>query len=183
MNTLHRYLTWKHIKSYHAGQDSQQPSLHDGNHNMSIFSLFNKYAQIEQCFHPKKFSNHEPSRTEVDWGDHDSSFFLSLAHIDYDAKPKEFFTQELWGELQQRTCSTPLMKYLNDSLDNGQTEDNFSTSNQSRNIEVHTLFLTLNTLKVATIYLLSGTLGRQPGNLQPSPYKISSLVEISKQDL
>ena len=65
---------------------------------MSIFPLLNKYAQIEQGFHPvKKFSNHEPSLTEVDWGDHDSSFFLYLTHIDYDAKPKEFFTQELWG--------------------------------------------------------------------------------------
>ena len=31
-------------------------------------------------------------------------------------------------------------------------------SNQSRNMEVHTLLLTLNTLKVATIYLLNGTL-------------------------
>ena len=123
---IYEYLTWKHIKSYHAGQGSQQPSLLDGNHNMSIFSLFNKYVQIEQGFHPvKKFSNHEPSLTEDVLGDHHSSFFHYLSHIDYDAKPKEFFTQELWGELQQRTSSTPLMKYLNDSLDNGQTEDNF----------------------------------------------------------
>ena len=36
----------------------------------------------------------------------------------------------------------------------------FSTSNQSRNTDVHTLFLTLNTLKVATIHLQNGTLGK-----------------------
>ena len=34
--------------------------------------------------------------SEVDWGAlHDSSFFLFLVNIDYDAKPKYFFTQEL----------------------------------------------------------------------------------------
>ena len=37
--------------------------------------------------------------SEVDWGAHDSSFFLFLVNIDYDAKPNDFFTQELWGEL------------------------------------------------------------------------------------
>ena len=65
--------------------------------------------------------------SEVDWGDHDpsinnmneillsvvdcgafhdSSFFLFLVNIDYDAKPKDFFTQELWGGLPERTSST-----------------------------------------------------------------------------
>ena len=34
--------------------------------------------------------------SEVDWGAlHDSSFFLFLVNIDYDAKPKDFYTQEL----------------------------------------------------------------------------------------
>ena len=42
-------------------------------------------------------------------GAHDSSFFLFLVNIDYDAKPKDFFTQELWGGLPQRTSSTPLI--------------------------------------------------------------------------
>ena len=38
--------------------------------------------------------------SEVDWGAlHDSSFFLFLVNIDYDAKPKDFCTQELWGGL------------------------------------------------------------------------------------
>ena len=36
----------------------------------------------------------------------------------------------------------------------------FPTPNQPRDIEVHTLFLTLNTMKVATIYLLNGILER-----------------------
>ena len=47
--------------------------------------------------------------SEVDWGElHDSSFFLFLVNIDYDAKPKDFFTQELWGGLSERTSSTTL---------------------------------------------------------------------------
>ena len=47
--------------------------------------------------------------SEVDWGAlHDSSFFLLLVNIDYDAKPKDFFTQELWGGLSERTTSTTL---------------------------------------------------------------------------
>ena len=45
----------------------------------------------------------------MDWGAlHDSSFFLFLVNIDYDAKPKDFFTQELWGGLPERTSSTTL---------------------------------------------------------------------------
>ena len=34
----------------------------------------------------------------------------------------------LWGGLPQRTSSTPLMEYLKDSFDTGQTEDGFSNS-------------------------------------------------------
>ena len=34
---------------------------------------------------------------EVDWGPHDSSFFLFLKYIDQDGKPKDLFTQGLWG--------------------------------------------------------------------------------------
>ena len=61
--------------------------------------------------------------SEVDWGAHDSSFFLFLVNIDYDAKPMEFFTQGLWGELQQTLSSTPLIGHMTDSLDTGQHED------------------------------------------------------------
>ena len=47
--------------------------------------------------------------SEVDWGAlHDSSFFLFLVNNDYDAKPKDFFTQKLWGRLPERTSSTNL---------------------------------------------------------------------------
>ena len=52
------------------------------------------------------------------------SFFI-LVCIDHDAKPKDFFTQGLWGGLPQRTSSTPLMEYLKDSLETGQIEDGF----------------------------------------------------------
>ena len=39
---------------------------------------------------------------------HNSSFFVFLVNIDYDAKPKYFFKQEFWGELPERTsCTTP----------------------------------------------------------------------------
>ena len=34
--------------------------------------------------------------SEADWGAYDSHFFLFLVNIDYDAKPKYFFTHELW---------------------------------------------------------------------------------------
>ena len=44
--------------------------------------------------------------SEVDWGAYDSSFFLFLVSIDYDTNPMEFFTQGLWGELQQWMPST-----------------------------------------------------------------------------
>ena len=63
------------------------------------------------------WGDHDPSTnnmnkillSEVDWGAlHDSSFFLFLVNIDYDAKPKDFFTQELWGGLSERITSTTL---------------------------------------------------------------------------
>ena len=62
---------------------------------------------------------------------------------------------------------------------------------QSRDIEVHTLFLMLNSMKVATIYLLNGILGRNLCNLHSSGRKaqVSSLpeqrgvTEFSQQDL
>ena len=55
--------------------------------------------------------------SEVDWGAHDSSFFLILVNIDYDSKPEEYFIQGLWGELQQSISSTPPIEYMIDSLD------------------------------------------------------------------
>ena len=66
--------------------------------------------------------------SEVDWEAHDSSFFLFLVNFEYDAKPMEFFTQELWGELQQKMSSICLIELLIDSLATGQTEDNIFNS-------------------------------------------------------
>ena len=68
-------------------------------------------------------SNHmtEFSLSEVDWGAHDSSFFLFLVNIDYDAKPMEFFTQGLWGELLHKMSSTSFIGHMTHSLDTGQT--------------------------------------------------------------
>ena len=54
--------------------------------------------------------------SEVDWGAHDSRFFLFQVNIDYDAKPKEYFIQGLWGELQQSISSTPPIEHMIDSL-------------------------------------------------------------------
>ena len=53
----------------------------------------------------------------------------------------------------------------------------FPTPNQSRDIEVHTLFPTLSTMKLATIYLLNGILRRNLCNLHFSRRnaKVSSL--------
>ena len=66
--------------------------------------------------------------SEVDWGAHDSSLFLFLVNIDYDAKAKEPSIQGLWGELQQRTSSIPLIELLIDLLATGQIEDNIFNS-------------------------------------------------------
>ena len=47
--------------------------------------------------------------SEVDWGAvHESSHFHFLVNIDYEAKTKDFFTEELWGGLPERTSSTTL---------------------------------------------------------------------------
>ena len=66
--------------------------------------------------------------SEVDWGAHDSSVFLFLVDIDYDAKPNESSIQGLWGELQHRTSSIPLIGLQTDSLATGQTGDDIFNS-------------------------------------------------------
>ena len=66
--------------------------------------------------------------SEVDWGAHDSSIFLFLVNIDYDAKPNESSIQGLWGELQHRTSSIPLIGLQTDSLATGQTGDDIFNS-------------------------------------------------------
>ena len=64
--------------------------------------------------------------SEVDRGDHDSSFFPYLKCIDYNGKPVDLFTQGIWGGLPQTKFPTHLMEYLKDPVDTGQTEDEFS---------------------------------------------------------
>ena len=66
--------------------------------------------------------------SEVDWGAHDSSIFLFLVNIDYDAKPNESPIQGIWGELQRRTSSIPLIGLQTDSLVTGQTGDDIFSS-------------------------------------------------------
>ena len=56
------------------------------------------------------WGDHVPSLNPMDeynisefyWGAHDSIYFLYFVYIDLDAKPKDFFTQELWVELAKR---------------------------------------------------------------------------------
>ena len=59
--------------------------------------------------------------SEVDWGAHDSSVFLFLVNIYYNAKPNESSIQGLWGELHHRTASIPLIGLQTDSLATGET--------------------------------------------------------------
>ena len=66
--------------------------------------------------------------SEVDWGAHDSSVFLFLANIDHAAKPNDSSVQGLWGELQHRTFSSPLIGLQTDSLATGQTGDDILNS-------------------------------------------------------
>ena len=70
----------------------------------------------------------EPLLTEVDWGAHDSSVFLFLVNIDYDAEPNESSIQGLWGELQHRTPSIPLIGLQTDYMATGQTGDDIFKS-------------------------------------------------------
>ena len=66
--------------------------------------------------------------SEVDWGAHDSSVILFLVNLDYDARSNEFFIQGLWGKLQHRTPSIPLIGLQTGSLATGQTGDEIFNS-------------------------------------------------------
>ena len=66
--------------------------------------------------------------SKVDRGAHDSSVFLFLVIIDYDAKPKGSSIQGLWGDLQYTTSSIPLLGIQTDSLATGQTGDDIFSS-------------------------------------------------------
>ena len=120
---------------------------------------------------------HEPYPTghnisEVDWRAlHDSSFFLFLVNIDYDAKPKDFFTQELWGGLPERTSSTTLRslnhiegKLVHDlELQKGPSHLDHSWTNRGTPNPHY-----VHNMKVVTTYLTNGILGRNLCSLNSS---------------
>ena len=92
---------------HHAGRN--------GEHSCVPFNLNNtsgglNISEVDWGEHDPSINNmNEILLSVVDWGAlHDSSFFLFLVNIDYDAKPKDFFSQELWGGLSERTTSTTL---------------------------------------------------------------------------
>ena len=82
---------------------------------------FMKFTQLDTTSQKLIGGDHDPNHmhelmlSEVDWGAHDSSLLHFLVNIDYDAMSKEFFIQGLWGELQHRTPSIPLIGLLIDS--------------------------------------------------------------------
>ena len=88
---------------------------HPNGHNIS---------EVDWVGHGSR-SNHRTEflHSEVDWGAHDSNIFLFLVNTDYGAKPMEFFTQGLWGELLQKMSTTYLIWHMTDSFGTGQTED------------------------------------------------------------
>ena len=77
--------------------------------------------------------------------------FLFLVNIDYDAKPNESSIQGLWGELQHRASSIPLIGLQTDSLATGQTGDIFNITPinpdlddpEQLTVETYQSFLTL----------------------------------------
>ena len=101
---------------HHAGRNGEQSCLPFNLNNTSCGFMLKEVdwggkhpinSVIDWQSHETYPAGHNIS--EVDWGAlHDSSFFVFLVNIDYDAKPKDFFIQELWGGLSERTASTTL---------------------------------------------------------------------------
>ena len=90
----------------------QGHEIHPTGHNTSEVDL--------RGHDPNPNHMNESLLSEVDWGANDSGVFLFLVNIDYDVKPNESSFQGLWGELQHRKFSIPL---ICDSLAIGQTGD------------------------------------------------------------
>ena len=101
---------------HHAGRNGEHPCVPFNLNNTSCGFMLKEVDWGGK--HPINsvvdWQRHEtyPTRhniSEVDWGAlHDTSFFLFLVNIDYDARPQDFFTQEIWGGLPDRTSSTTL---------------------------------------------------------------------------
>ena len=111
--------------------------------------------------------------SEVDWGAlHYSSFFIFLVNIDYDAKSKDFFTQELWGGLPERTYSTThrnfnhvegkLIHHL--ELQTGPRRLDHQLDEQRGPPHLHPV----HSMKVVTTDLTNGILGRNLCSLNSS---------------
>ena len=99
---------------HHGGRNGEHSSVPFNLNNISYGFMLKKvdWGGKHSINSVVDWRSHETFPTgynisEVDWGSpHDSSIFLFLVNIDYDAKPKDFFTQVLWGGLPDRTSST-----------------------------------------------------------------------------
>ena len=128
--------SWKHIKEVDWGDKLKFNYTTFGYMLMEIDWAGKRNYTSYGCpmANWKGHETHNPNHmnesllSEVDWGAHDSSVFLFLVNIDYDAKPNESPIQGLWGELQHRTSSIPLIRLQTDSLATGQTGDDVFNS-------------------------------------------------------
>ena len=101
---------------HHTGRNGEHPCVPLNLNNTSCGFMLKEvdWGGKHQINSVVDWQSHEAYPTghnisEVDWGAlHDTSFFLFLVNIDYDAKPKDFFTQELLGGLPERTSPTTL---------------------------------------------------------------------------
>ena len=92
---------------YHAGRNGEHSSVPFNLNNKSCGFMLKEVDWGRNLKLNYTSTGHNIS--DVDWGAlHDSSFFLFLVNIDYDAKPQDFFTQGIWGVLPDRTSSTTL---------------------------------------------------------------------------
>ena len=126
----------------------------------------NRYKSNQHMDTPHTFSHY--SKTTLNHG-------LSLSDVDWGDLNRE--STEHGEDYHKGHLPPLLMEYLKDSFDTEQIEDQFSKSESIKGYRSSSLFLTLNNMKVATIYLLNGILGRNPCNLHSSGRKtqVSSL--------
>ena len=131
-NFIHEYpKSWRHIKSnqnigtHHTFNDCVRETF---DHGPSPSEIDWGDAIDVPIKHGPNYTPNGCTLTEVDWGAHDSSVFLFLVNIDYDAKPNESSIQGLWGELHHGTSSIPLIGLQTDSLATGQTGDDIFNS-------------------------------------------------------
>ena len=164
---------------HHAGRDGEHSCIpFHLNNTSSGFMLKEVDWEVKHPINSKvDWQSHETYPTghnisEVDSGAlHDSSFFIFLVNIAYDAKPKDFFTQELWRGLPERTSPTTLRSLIHVE-GNGYIIWNFrriqaswitSCTNRGTPHLHH-----VHNMKVVTSYLTNGILGRNLCSLNSS---------------